>query len=129
MAQLGRSRLRYESPAEITRMTFPAPTRVRHLTQVRRGDELIPERQRHEGMDQPGRRWVLGMASQSVLVAFQIVAANLRKITGFLQEVAEQEWAAASNRRHRSRRRRTKTLAERTEVVSSREGPIRAPPG
>ena len=83
----------------------------------------------HEGMDQPGRRRVLGMASQSVLVAFQIVAANLRKITGFLREVAEQRRAAASNRRHRTRRRRTETLAERTDAVSPREGPIRAPPG
>jgi len=63
-----------------------------------------------EGLDLAGRRRIRGVAAQSVLVAFQIFAANLRKIEGFLAEVARAA-AGVPRARRRSRRRTTAPLA------------------
>ena len=55
----------------------------------------------YEGMADPQRRRVRGVAAQSVLVAFQIVAGNLRKIDSFLEKMA----AVVEPLRPRRRRR------------------------
>jgi hypothetical protein len=55
----------------------------------------------YEGMADPQRRRVRGVAAQSVLVAFQIVAGNLRKIDGFLEKMV----AVVEPLRPRPRRR------------------------
>ena len=38
----------------------------------------------HEALGDPGRRRIHGLAAQSVLVAFLVVAANVRKIRAFM---------------------------------------------
>jgi hypothetical protein len=60
-----------------------------------------------EAIDDPERRRIRGVAPQSVFVAFQLCAANFRKIEGFLaQAMAE----AAGTVRHLPKRRRTRSL-------------------
>jgi len=64
----------------------------------------------HEGLGQSDRRRVHGVAAQSVLVAFQIMAGNVRKIRSF----EERRAAEAGTLRHlpRRRRRTTRSLEE-----------------
>ena len=44
----------------------------------------------HEAIDDPERRRIRGIAAQSVLVAFQLFAANIRKVNEFLAMKAEE---------------------------------------
>jgi hypothetical protein len=61
----------------------------------------------HEALDDPERRRIRGVAAQSVLVAFLLAAANLRKIATFNCE----EKALASGKLKRlPKRRRTKSI-------------------
>jgi hypothetical protein len=60
-----------------------------------------------EAVGDPGRRRIRGVAAQSVLVAFQLFAANVRKIDQFLSKRA----AEAQKVRKLPSRRRTKSLA------------------
>ena len=60
-----------------------------------------------EAIDDPERRRIRGVAAQSVLVAFQLLAANLRKIDEYLTKKA----ADAKKVRKLPSRRRTKPLA------------------
>jgi hypothetical protein len=60
-----------------------------------------------EAVDDPERRRIRGLAAQSVLVAFQLFAANLRKIDEFL---AHRE-AEGKKIRKLPSRRRTRSLA------------------
>ena len=84
-----------------------------------------------EALGQAGRRRIRGVAAQSVLVAFQIFAANVRKIDGFLAGVAGA--SAGALRRRRPRRRTTAPLATwRPEPVPPPTPPDtagRPPPG
>ena len=59
----------------------------------------------HEALDDPGRRRIHGVAAQSVLVAFLVMAANVRKIRTFLS------LRPSAPDRKRSRRRSTKPVA------------------
>ena len=60
----------------------------------------------HETRDDPERGRIRGIAAQSVLVAFQLFAANIRKINGFLAMKA----AGAKTIRKLPSRRKTKSL-------------------
>jgi len=60
----------------------------------------------HEALDDPGRRRIHGVAAQSVLVAFLILAANVRKIRSFLLVTRTGPGTA----QRRSRRRRTRSI-------------------
>ena len=60
----------------------------------------------HEALDDPGRRRIHGVAAQSVLVAFLVLAANVRKIRAFTFAAP----AGAPARRKRPRRRTTEPL-------------------
>jgi len=60
-----------------------------------------------EAIDDPERRRIRGVAAQSLLVAFQLFAANLRKIDEFLTKRA----ADAKKIRKLPSRRRTRSLA------------------
>jgi len=59
-----------------------------------------------EALGDPARRRIRGVAAQSVLVVFQLMAANLRKINGYLTRRAK----ASLFQRPRPRRRRTKSI-------------------
>lgn len=61
----------------------------------------------HEALDDSERRRLRGVAAQSVLVAFLLFAANLRKIDAFVREVAAVE---AGTVRRLPRRRQTQAL-------------------
>jgi len=63
----------------------------------------------HQALDDPERRRIRGVAAQSVLVAFQILGANLRKIDMF---VAREEAEEAGVVRRLPARRRTKPLSD-----------------
>ena len=60
----------------------------------------------HETLDDPERRRIRGIAAQSVLVAFQLFAANIRKVNEFLAAKA----AGAKKIRKLPSRRKTKSL-------------------
>jgi hypothetical protein len=77
-----------------------------------------------EGLGDPQRCRVRGVAAQSVLVAFQVLAGNLRKIDGFLLSVA-------TARPDRPRRRRRRTWPSMSNWLPSADSasPERAPPG
>jgi hypothetical protein len=62
----------------------------------------------HEALDDPERRRIRGVAAQSLLVAFKLFAANVRKIRQLLMEVA----ATAKKIRTLPRRRTTRPLAD-----------------
>jgi hypothetical protein len=64
----------------------------------------------HEALDDPARRRVHGVAAQSILVAFLVMAANVRKIRTFLAERQMQLVPAGPVRR--PRRRKTRSLDE-----------------
>ena len=78
----------------------------------------------HEGMADPQRRRIRGVAAQTILVAFQVLAGNLRRIDGFLNRMAAEE---TSGPRRRSRRR---TSAPIGNWLTPRSGPPagRSPP-
>ncbi|MGA8724675.1 MAG: hypothetical protein WB565_06510 [Acidimicrobiales bacterium] len=81
-----------------------------------------------EGMAEPLRRRVRGVAAQSILVAFQIVAGNWRKIDGFLQRMADVE--VSEQRVTRTRRRSTdaiQTWLPRSSSTSSGRAPPDSP--
>jgi hypothetical protein len=61
----------------------------------------------HEALDDPERRRLRGIAAQSVLVAFLLLGANLRKINAFLREARAVE---AGTVRRLPRRRQSKPL-------------------
>ncbi|MDE3087123.1 MAG: hypothetical protein KGJ77_10215, partial [Acidobacteriota bacterium] len=75
----------------------------------------------YEALDDPRRRRLLGMASQSVLVALTLFAANVRKISGFLEEQARIEQARIPGPRKKPARRRTRGLE--TWAPKSGQGP------
>jgi hypothetical protein len=62
----------------------------------------------NEALDDPERRRIRGVAAQSVLVAFQFFAANLRKIGQFLVK----KFTEAKKLRTLLARRRTRSLAD-----------------
>jgi hypothetical protein len=62
----------------------------------------------NEAIDDPERRRIRGVAAQSVLVAFQLFAANLRKIGQFLVKRANE----AKKIRTLPPRRKTRSLAD-----------------
>jgi hypothetical protein len=64
----------------------------------------------HEALAQPARRRVRGIAAQGILITFLYVAANLRKIDTYENQLANREAVVA---RKRARRRRT-SLADYT---------------
>jgi hypothetical protein len=68
-----------------------------------------------EAVDDPERRRMRGIAPQSVLVALQLFAANLRKIDEFLTRAAKE----AKKVRRLPSRRRTKSLGEWAPVTQS----------
>jgi hypothetical protein len=61
----------------------------------------------HEALDDSERRRLRGVAAQSVLVAFLLLGANLRKISAFLSEARAIE---AGTVKRLPRRRQTKAL-------------------
>jgi len=61
----------------------------------------------HEALDEPGRRRVHGVAAQSVITAFSMMAANVRKIRTFL---AMKSQALSGSVKRRPRRRRTRPI-------------------
>ena len=69
----------------------------------------------HETLDDPERGRIRGIAAQSVLVAFQLFAANIRKINGFLAMKA----AGAKTIRKLPSRRKTKSLGAWAPVNAS----------
>jgi hypothetical protein len=80
----------------------------------------------HEALGDPGRRRLRGVAAQSVLVAFQLFAANLRKIAAFL---AEEEAIAEGSVRRLPRRRRTQSIhAWRPAVPGAQSSAAPDPP-
>ena len=60
----------------------------------------------HEALDDRGRRRLHGVAKESILVAFLILAANVRKIRGFLERAA----IVDRKMRRLSRRRRSRSI-------------------
>ena len=80
----------------------------------------------HEGLADPQRRRVRGVAAQTVLVGFQILAGNLRKIDSFVKKMAGVE--EDSGPRRRRRRRATEPIG--TWLAPNRSGPSngRSPP-
>ncbi|MGO8873556.1 MAG: hypothetical protein ACLQPH_19555 [Acidimicrobiales bacterium] len=81
-----------------------------------------------EGMGDPQRRRVRGVAAQSVLVAFQILAGNLRKIDTFLEKMSKTETDGAEERRTRRRRRTTDPVQKWLDGTGSAATGGRAPP-
>jgi hypothetical protein len=69
----------------------------------------------HEALDDAGRRRVHGVAAQSLLVAFLILAANLRKIRSFLEKVA----VTSGTLKRLPRSRRTRPLGDSSPTVAS----------
>ena len=61
----------------------------------------------HEAVDDPERRRIRGVAAQSLLVAFLLFAANIRKIDEFLKK----QEAEAKKIHKLPSRRKTKSLA------------------
>ena len=78
-----------------------------------------------EGVANPQRRRIRGQAAQSVLVAFQIVAANLRKIDSFLEKMAALVDAPRASRR---RRRATNPIGSGLIASGPRTTDGRSPP-
>ena len=76
----------------------------------------------HGALADPLRRRIRGMAAQSVLVAFVVMAANIRKIDGFLKR------KPVSGDRRRQRRRRTRGLQEFRPVSAQPLSPNRTSP-
>jgi len=61
----------------------------------------------HEAVDDAERRRIRGIAAQSLLLAFQLFAANVRKIDEFVKAKAAEK---SGNVRKLPSRRRTKSL-------------------
>jgi hypothetical protein len=79
-----------------------------------------------QGLADPQRRRVRGVAAQSALVAFQIMASNLRKIDGFLEKMASK---VGADRPRRRRGRSTEPIEIWLEPFRSTASDGRAPPG
>ncbi len=75
-----------------------------------------------EGVADAGRRRIRGVAAQSVLVAFQLLATNMRKIDGFLRKRS----AALVKKRTRPRRRSSQPIQAFAPVAA--DPPIESPP-
>jgi hypothetical protein len=73
----------------------------------------------HEALDDAERRRIRGVAAQSVLVAFQLFAANLRKIRQFLAD----KGANVTGIRKRAPRRTTRRLGDFLSAVSTADIP------
>ena len=73
----------------------------------------------HEAVDDPERRRIRGLAAQSVLLSFQLFAANLRKIEEFLKARAK---AIKGKVRKLPPCRRTKSLASWAPTTSTAVG-------
>jgi len=69
----------------------------------------------HEALDDPRRRRVHGVAAQTVLAAFLLLAANVRKIRAFLEDVAQE----AGKLKRLPRRRQTEPLDDWLPGVAS----------
>jgi hypothetical protein len=76
----------------------------------------------------PQRRRVRGVAAQSVLVAFQILAGNLRKIDNFLEAMSRTETAQTGGHRPHRRRRTTEPISKWLDPSGSTADGGRAPP-
>jgi len=81
-----------------------------------------------EALGDAQRRRVRGVAAQSILVAFLLFGANLRKIGAFLRERAAIEAGTLSTIRGLPRRRRTKALDEWRPPASARSVSSPDPP-
>jgi hypothetical protein len=79
----------------------------------------------HEALDDAGRRRLRGVAAQSVLVAFLLLAANVRKIRAFLHGTA---LARSGTVRPRPRRRRRTKSIENWRPGSPSIEPATGPP-
>jgi hypothetical protein len=77
-----------------------------------------------EAIDDPERRRIRGVTAQSTLVAFQLFAANMRKIDEFLQRKA----ADSKKVRKLPSRRRTKSLVTWTPATTTATTPPAAKP-
>lgn len=69
----------------------------------------------HEAVDDPERRRIRGVAAQSVLVSFQLFAANMRKVGEFLAHLGKE----AKKIRKLPSRRHTKSLSSWAPEVSA----------
>jgi hypothetical protein len=79
----------------------------------------------HEALDDRGRRRLHGVAKESILVAFLILAANVRRIRSFLEKAAIVD---GKLRRH-SRRRRSRSIMQwHPEVPRVDRGSLPDPP-
>jgi len=72
-----------------------------------------------EAVDDPERRRIRGVAAQSVLVAFQLFAANIRKINEFLTRKASGEKKFRKLRARRKTRSLTTWAPASTMLVSA----------
>jgi hypothetical protein len=86
-----------------------------------------------EAVDDPERRRIRGMAAQSVLVAFQLLAANIRKINEFLTKKTSSEKKVRKSWTRRKTSSLTRWTPASTTVVAEVDGagtdpdpPIRA---
>jgi hypothetical protein len=83
----------------------------------------------HEALDDPRRRRLLGVAAQSIIVAFLLMAANVRKIEAFHNEVVT---SIGPTRRRPPRRRLTKPIdtwrpgTPDTQVLPGHDPPLTA---
>lgn len=81
-----------------------------------------------EGIADPQRRRVRGMAAQSVLVAFQTLAGNLRRIDSFMKKISKTSASQAGGHRPRRRRRTTEPIQKWLSSSEPAENGGRAPP-
>ena len=81
-----------------------------------------------ETIGNPQRRRVRGVAAQSVLVAFRLLAGNLRKIDSFMKQQSKAQAEETGRRQPRRRRRTTKPIQKWLDDFSAPGATGRAPP-